>query len=183
MGEIKSAIELAMERTKNLIMDDKEKEQLARKDLEDRLRAIMRRFLEGIVDPAGFMSEYKDIDAARSEKRLLVIDLIIDEFDASPENERLFDLLELVGADAGEQAGREARALKERFDRELHARAADISDNVGRRLHTMGISGTSLEPNIREWEEWREAVRDLGGQFRKRLLGWKEMVQATSPKS
>jgi hypothetical protein len=183
MAEIKSAIELAMERTKNLIMDEKEKEQLARKDLEDKLRAIMRRFLEGIVDPAGFMGEYRDIDASRSEKRLLVIDLIIDEFDTSPENERLFDLLELVGRDAGEQPGREARSLKDRFDKELHAKAAGITDNVARRLNTMGISGTSLQPNIREWEEWREAVRDLGGQFRKRLLGWKDMVRATSPKS
>ncbi len=183
MAEIKSAIELAMERTKNLVMDEKEKEQLARKDLEDRLRAIMRRFLEGIVDPAGFMNEYRDIEAARSEKRSMVIDQIIDEFDASPENERLFDLLELVGRDAGEQAAREAQALKERFDRELHARAAGITDNVSKRLNAMGISGTSVQPNIREWEEWKEAVRDLGGQFRKRLLGWKDMVQATSPKS
>ena len=65
MAKIKSAIELAMEKTKNLVMDQKEKEEFERRGLEDKLRAVMRRFLEGMTDREEFMAELGGLKAGR----------------------------------------------------------------------------------------------------------------------
>jgi hypothetical protein len=50
MAVIKSAIELAMERTKNLVLGDEEKKALAAKETEGRLKAAFLRYVEGITD-------------------------------------------------------------------------------------------------------------------------------------
>jgi hypothetical protein len=178
MGEIKSAIELAMERTKNLVMDDEEKIAFARKDREDRVRAIMRRFLEGMIEGAEFLHEYRDIKAEPSAKSALLVDLIVEEFKASGTNDRLFALLMLLGGEAGGGLEGEARSLERWFRDELAAREAGIRKRIIARLKDLGISGDAVEPNVREWEESQEAGREIGSLMRDRLHGWKEKLQA-----
>ena len=180
MAEIKSAIELAMERTKNLVMDDEEKRAFARKDLEEKLRAVMRRFLEGMIDPHQFLDDYGSIKADRSTKRTLLVDLIIQEFEASAQNERVFTLMELVGADAGAGFEEEARALKTRFLKELETREGGIRKSIAGRLRDLGISGSAVEPNVADWDEWKAGAREAASLFRRHLSEWKDRMSAVS---
>jgi hypothetical protein len=178
MAEIKSAIELAMERTRNLVMDEAEKKQLVRKDLEDRLRAIVRRFLEGMIDRERFLADYREIKGDRREKRMILADLVIRGFETSLDKELLFDLLELLGEDAGHGLAGEAKALKAGFKKELDAREASIREGIIGRLRKMDISGSAVEPNVAEWEEWKDAARDTAALLEHRLVDWKNKVLA-----
>jgi|WetSurMetagenome_2_1015567.scaffolds.fasta_scaffold71083_3 hypothetical protein len=180
MAEIKSAIELAMERTKNLVMGDDEKKEFVRKDREDRLRAVMRRFLEGIIDGEECLREYKHIDGEKAQKSALFLDLIIEEFRISTENEMLFALLEIIGEDAGGGLAREAQTLKSWFQKELAAREEGIRKGIVSRLKDLGISGTAVVPNIPEWEESQSAAKEIGSLIRSSLSGWRDKLLATS---
>ncbi len=173
MAEIKSAIELAMEKTKHLVMDEKEKEEFARRGLEDKLRAVMRRFLEGMIGREELPAELEGMKAGKREKRLLLVDLILEEFDLPGDKERLFDLLELVGEEAGNGLDGDARSLKDRFREELRANAAGVRAEITKRLEHMGISGGSLEPNTEEWEEWKDTAQKTGILFKGWLHEWK----------
>jgi hypothetical protein len=177
VAKIKSAIELAMERTKNLVMDEKEKEEFARRGLEDKLRAIMRRFLEGMIGREELLAELGGMKAGKREKRLLLIDLILEEFDLPGDKERLFDLLELVGEEAGGGLAGDARKLKDRFHKELRANAAGVREEIMKHLGRMGISGMSLEPNSEEWEEWKDAAQKTGSLFKRWLHEWKNKAE------
>jgi len=176
VAEIKSAIELAMERTKNLVMDDEEKRAFARKDLEERLRAVMRRFLEGMIDREQFVEDYGGIRAERRQKQQLFADLIIQEFEVSVHNDRFFELLEVLGADAGGTFEHEARAFKDRFLEGLEARKAGIRKNIAERLRSLEISGSAVEPNVADWDEWKTAARDAASLLKRHLLEWKERI-------
>lgn len=178
MAEIKSAIELAMERTRNLVMDEEEKKQLARKDLEDKLRAIARRFLEGMIDRERFLRDYDDIRGDKREKRALLSDLVIQGFETSFDNVLLFDLLELLGEDAGQGLGNEAKALKAGFRKELETREADIREDIMKRLRKMDISGSAVEPNVAEWKEWKDASLHTAALLKHRLDEWKAKILA-----
>jgi len=178
VAEIKSAIELAMERTKNLVMDEEEKKQLLRKDLEDRLKAIMRRFMEGMIDRERFLADFRGIDGDKRAKRMILIDLAIRGFEESIDNERLFDLLVLLGDDAGSAFGEEAKALKAGFKNELRAREAGIRKGIMDRLKAMDISGSAVEPNVAEWKEWKDAARETAASLKQRLMGWKDRILA-----
>ncbi len=180
MSEIKSAIELAMERTKNLVMDDDEKRELARKNMEDKLRAAIRRFLEGIVAGEDFLREYKETSGDRAAKDAVLLDTIADEFQASTDNERLFALLELIGEDTGGGLAEESRALRRWFAHELEGRDEEIRKRITGRLFEMGISGSAVELNIPEWEESQDVARQIGGLMRSRLNEWKERLKAAS---
>jgi hypothetical protein len=41
----------------------------------------------------------------------------------------------------------------------------------------MGISGSSLEPNLTAWDEWKEAVAETKRAFGGRLQRWKDEVK------
>ncbi len=178
MGEIKSAVELAMERTKNLVMDDEERRAFARKDREDKIRALMRRFLEGMIEGEEFLRDYGAIPGDRVQKRLLLLDLLEEEFQGSSENERLFALLELLAEESGGGLSAEARELRGWFQKELTSKEAGIRQRIVDRLKEIGISGSAVEPNVAEWEESRDAARDIGSLVTSRLREWKEKLHA-----
>ena len=180
MAEIKSAIELAMERTKNLVMDEAEKKAFARRDFEERLRALMRRFLEGIRDGKQFLEEYRSIRAESREKGLLLVDLVLEEFPAMPQKEKAFDLLALVGGELGSGLAGKAESLEKEFEGDLEAGVPAVRERIARRLAAMGISGGGVEPNLDAWEEWQDAEKELGARFKGRLLGWREEARAAS---
>jgi hypothetical protein len=177
VGEIKSAIELAMEKTKNLVMDEGEKRAFARKGLEERLRALMRRFFEGMIGREEFLAEYRGMKAEKRDLALLVIDMIIEEFGREGEKDRPFELLELLGEEAGGGLAEEARALRDGFREELRADVSGVREKIMTRLGEMGISGEALEPNIEEWDEWKDAAQKRGSLFRKRLYEWKDKAE------
>jgi hypothetical protein len=178
LGEIKSAIELAMERTKNLVMDDDEKREFARKNLEDKLRAAARRFLEGMITGEDFLQEYKDLPGDRIVKLDFLVSMIGDEFQTSTDSERLFSLLETIGNETGHGAMEEAQGLRAWFATELGTRGKEIRKRVMARLEEIGISGDAVEPNIPEWEESQDIAREIGGLMRSRLQKWKERLEA-----
>ena len=179
MAEIKTAIELAMERTKNLVMDDKEKQAFAQRETDERLRAIMRRFLEGIADEERFHDEYRRVEADDAIKRNILIGLIIEEFGESLESGRSFDLLEIVGRSAGEEAAQKVIIMEKDFLEGLEKKKASVRTLVERRLKEMGISGKSIEVNLDAWSLWQDAVQEAAVLFRTQLNEWKEGLQGT----
>ena len=49
MGEIKSTLDIIMEKTKGMTMSDEEKRELKKKELSDRLKGLIQKFLDGIL--------------------------------------------------------------------------------------------------------------------------------------
>lgn len=171
---------LAMERTKNLVMGEEEKREFARRGVTERLKAVGRRFLEGIIGPEEFLAEYGRVQGGRRDKIGVLLDLLIEEFGSSADKERLFELMQIVGDQAGGTLGRDARALGDVFRAELAASAANVRKAVIGRLSDMGIKGGSVEPNIEEWDEWKEAVRETGRSLDRRLREWKDRAENAS---
>jgi len=47
MGEIKSSLELAMERTKKIAISEKEREEIKRREIDQKVNALSNRYREG----------------------------------------------------------------------------------------------------------------------------------------
>jgi hypothetical protein len=175
MAEIKSAIELAMERTANLVMDDEEKQESRKKELENRLKAIMRRYLEGMVELDGAMDEIDGIKADAALKRGLLMDLLLEELDITKENARMLALFKRMGSLPGSLMA-EFDALRQEFTRQLEKKESVVREQVRARLAAMGVGGDGLEPNVEAWEEWAEARDATGRIFREQTEKWKERL-------
>lgn len=176
MAEIKSAIELAMEKTKDLGMDNEERELFARKDIENKIRAILRRYQEGMIDDLGVQKELNGIDGDEDLKAGVLCDALIEGFDVTGDNKKIFALFHLTGCGLDERLGVELEALQENFTGEMEKRRMIVAARIGDKLKAAGITGSGIEPNIEEWDEWHEAVDEVSHTFRGRLEGWKKRL-------
>ncbi len=176
MAEIKSAIELAMERTRNLVMDEAEKKESQRKDTENRLRAIVRRYLEGMTEEEGALQEAGEIKAEASLKKRILMELLLDELDVTSANDRLMTLLRKAGGNLPEPLMEELDGMRAAFALEMEKKADMVREEVIQRLTEMGISGDGIEPNLETWEEWGRACEETGRIFETQLGNWKERL-------
>jgi hypothetical protein len=163
MAEIKSTIELMMERTKNLTMTGEEKAQLRQKELTEKARGWLVRYLDGILSleslKAEMMQESEDI---RELKKILQ-PLIGEYIDPERDQERLFPLLiGLFDVDASVLTGTldtyrtQKKALYEK-------RAEEMLVHLGE----LGIEGSAVVANPDKDRDSGDQV--LKDEFRDRI--------------
>lgn len=176
MAEIKSAIELAMEKTKGLEMDEEERGSLARKDIQNRVRAILRRYYEGMIDKEGVQKEWSAVEVEPELKKKILCDLLVEGFDVRGDNGKIFALFHFTGIGLDERLGAELETLQRGFIQEMEKRKMIITARIEDKLKKGGITGNSVEPNIEAWDEWRETADEVANAFRERLEGWKKRL-------
>lgn len=176
MAEIKSAIELAMEKTKGLGMDEEERESFARKDVENRVRAILRRYQEGMIDDDGVKKELSNIEGDENLKAKVLLDTLIEGFDLTGDNEKIFALFHLTGSGLDKRLGVELEALQESFTKEVEKRKIIIRARIEDKLKARGITGNGIEPNTQTWDEWKETLDEVARTFNGRLEEWKKRL-------
>jgi len=180
MAEIKSAIELAMERTRGLVVSSKEREAMAAKELEDRVKAVLRRYIEEMVDADNASKELGRINADEKLKRSVITNALVEEFELHKNNERLFALFNAAGIEMPQSLREELEKLYKAFQEEVKTREVASRKRIGERLDGIGISGSAVEINLDAWEEWREEVEKAGDVFKKNMESLKEQVKASN---
>lgn len=176
MAEIKSAVELAMGKTKGMEMDEEERGSLARKDVQNRIRAILRRYYEEMIDNEGARKELDAVEGSSEMKKGILLDLLVEGFDVKGDNDKIFALFHFAGIGLDESLGVELEALQRSFIQEMEKRRMVIKARIDDKLKKAGIAGTGVEPNIEEWDEWKEALDEVAHTFNERLEGWKKRL-------
>ena len=178
MSGIKSAIELAMERTKNLVMTEEERKSFTAKELENKIRAVVRRYLEGIIEKDGVNKEISAIEGDERSMKPVLVDLLVEAFDAKGRNERLLELLSAIAGEAKESLKQELETMRGRYAEQTEKGETAVRQRIMDRLGAMGITGSSVEPNIGEWDEWGEYIEEAGRVFKNSIAEWKDELKA-----
>ncbi len=168
-----------MERTKNLVMDEKEKEESLVREAENRLKALVRRFLDGAVDIDDFRAQYDKVELKEGAKRSLLIDIVAEGFDAG-EDAKLFALLHVADRKMDDRLKKELEKFQVRFSEAMEDRSEEVRKRILSRLKKMGITGSAIEPNLPVWDEWKEAAAETKEAFRGQLQQWKDKVKAVT---
>lgn len=180
MAEIKSAIELAMEKTKDLVVSDKEREAMAVKELEDRVKVVLRRYVEEMIDAENASKELNRIDGDEKIKKTVITETLVEEFELHKNNERLFALFNAAGIELSQSLQNELKKLYEAFQNEVNNREVASRKRIGEMLSGIGISGDAVELNLEAWEEWHEEVAKAGDVFKKNMELLKEKVKVSN---
>lgn len=174
MAEIKSAIELAMEKTKDLVMDDREKRSLALKELAAGMMTIYRRYREGLSGDDETKAQLDALECDSAGKRKIALDILTDEFEAGDDVAEMAPLFSFIGFVVDEKARRELLAIQKECLGELERIRGSIASRITEDLAASGIKGDSVEPNIEAWPVWKEASSDVRRAFRRQIDRWKE---------
>lgn len=179
MAEIKSSIELAMEKTKHLIMSDEEKREQEKKELENRIRGILRKFKDKYIDREQVIKEFRNL-REEIQKRVFV-KVALDDLNLTEENEHVISVLELIDEKIKTKVETELEGMKKAFREELEKREMIVRERIREKLKEIGLHGDAMVVNISSWEEWEEAVNEVQAIFGQRMEKLKNSVLSDLP--
>ena len=166
MGEIKSTLEIIMEKTKDLTLTEEEKEEIKQKDMAGKIKGIIQKYLDGILDLNRLMIE---IAALEEDNRDMVSRVVIDELlqKIGPEADNTLVLQVLDTREEIDTAP--IKDMLEGFQKRLAEEKAVLEEGLMKSLKDKGISGSSVIPNINADPVWMDNIAEMTKAFEERL--------------
>jgi hypothetical protein len=178
VAEIKSTLELAMERTKDMTISEKEKEQIKKKELEQKVNSLSNRYVEGHLLLNEILKEIGRMDEkTRDTVKEMLLSQWINTLSLKDEDDRVLKGIETV---KGEELGRmrekfrhllsQYQLEKEKVQQKARARSLEA-------LKKDGIHGSALEPNIEGSDLWKTENEKLDRSYQTKLYEIKEQLR------
>lgn len=185
MKKMKSALEIALEKTKNL--DEKFKEELKETEQQKYVRAaraLGRSFLQGKTKKEAIK---ESIMRYPEESREAALKAFFDEVTAEINFTNTPLVLQavtfLTDDEKIKSACREFEKLYHQYIRKMKEKAAELQENVGKamlkKLSREGIRGSALAGiNIKHLDQWKKTVEQLQEEYRNILQGFRAEIIA-----
>ncbi len=159
MGEIRSTLELIMERTKDLALSPEEKQKIRQQEWLGKARGWVQKYLDGLIDAQELKKAIEALGEDDGAADLLKPELI-EAVDPEGDNEKRWEVLENLWGYSRDSL----RRIIEHFRTGLTEAGARRAGDLASQLAERGISGTSVVPNLNRDPEWLsyygQAVRD-----------------------
>ncbi|MGZ3649459.1 MAG: hypothetical protein ACXU9G_10590 [Syntrophales bacterium] len=165
MAEIKSTLDIIMERTKNLTMSDEEKASLRRKESEGKVRGWIQKYQNGTI---GFDKLKLDIEKkAEEDPEILQIlkTQLLDSLRLTGDNIVVLRLLEdIVGINT-----ESIEKIIQSFKRRIDTLRTSSTEALGEELKKRKIYGSAVIPNPNHGADWQNSIFEAESDLRKQL--------------
>jgi hypothetical protein len=178
MGEIKSTLELAMERTKRFAVSEKEKDEIKQKEALRKATSLFHRYREGHLSLNDVLKEVERMErkTATTVKEYL-LSRWIDALSLDEDNERI-----LKGVESLKE--KSIAEVKQRFDRLLSLYQKEKEKvkekaevQLVEALKKDGIWGSAVEPKLEGSELWKKENEKLDRSYQIKLDEVKEQLR------
>lgn len=166
MAEIKSTLELIMEKTKDMTPTNEEKKAFRKKEIQGKVKGLLMKFLDGFLDLDNLKNkiapfEEKDHAAVRN----VLINDCLDRIDPEADNAFPFDILQHVtGIDI-----EPIRKLLSDFSTTLEGERHGYEQRLSSRIREKGISGSAVLPNLEADADWTHFLQESKMRFREKI--------------
>lgn len=166
MGEIRSTLDIILEKARGITVTQEDKGAFLRQEVEGKIRGWLQKSLDGLEDLEGIKAEIDGLDAdrraiARSALRRECLSRLTLEGD----NKLLLTILtQVAGMDAGP-----IRGLLERYGEEVQRGRMVREGELKDRLKARGIWGSAVLPNLKGDPEWTRYAAEVGDRFHREL--------------
>ncbi len=166
MGEIKSTLDIIMEKTKDLTLTEEEKKAFRKKEIEGKVKGLLLKFIDGFMNLENLKKEIIPIEEKDPGATMeIIIGDCLDRIDPASDNRLVFEILEhVVAVDTTPIQ----RHLSE-FEKDLDHGKGIREQELRKRIHEKGISGSAILPNMNADQEWILFVQDAKEKFREEL--------------
>jgi len=167
MGEIKSTLDLVMEKTRNLTLSSEEKQAQKQLEIGNRIKGLVQKYQDGLLTNNQLETEYESLkkESDLSDNSLLVRE-ILTRLDPDQDNHILLEALE----DCCRLDTATPRAIvndyRVTYNRAAQKRSAQLKEDLAQ---NKSISGTAVIPNLDADEQWQQEAQNIRNQFEIRL--------------
>ena len=179
MGEIKSTLELAMEKTKNFAISEKEKEAMKQKEVLQKATSLFHRHREGHLSLNEILKEIERMEqkAAAAVKELLLSQWI-DALSLDDDDERILKGIESLKRRSIDDIKERLHQLLSQYQREKEKVKEEMRSLLTEMLRKDGIYGSAVDPKMEGAELWKKEKEKLDESYRMKLEEIKEQVRA-----
>ena len=161
MAEIKSTIDLIMERTKNLSASPEEREDYQRREREKHIRGLVLRLLDDNLTLDGIRDELakEKKNGREAEVTAILKDALAAHVDPDTDNERLIRIIHELAGTPEDRLRETLRACQAEF----FAKRTVLTERLKGELESRGIAGSAVLPNPEadpQWKARREQTRE-----------------------
>jgi len=166
MAEIKSTIEIIMEKLNKMGISEKDKKEIIKKEAKDLAKRLVARYMEGVSIQDVF-KEFKALSPEKKEeaKKALVYESIRKISLYAKHNDKIFDLLQALLNKKMDFLARIVVSIEEELNKEKEKHTRYLLE----RLKERGISGTAVIPNIEADPEWNQKLKEATGRLHSNL--------------
>lgn len=166
MGEIKSTMDLVLEKTRGLTLSSDDKEKLAQEERERKIQGLINRYMDQYISLSRLKEEMEKM--AGTEKDLFVEPAkrqLLAHLDFDRDNSPVFSALkELAGVDTSPLV-----ALQGEYQSEKETAKKEIAQKSLEKLKEKGVSGPAVVPNIEKDPAWTQFLEALHARYQERL--------------
>jgi len=157
MGEIKSTLDIVMEKTKHLSLSDEEKEAQKKEAIKKTVKGLIQKYKDQIITIKQLEDEWNDLEKENQlSDRQILVDEIMDQLHLNADNSLLMTSLKDI-------CGQDTEPLESVLDdyinkktEVIQTRRKAIQKKIAKRYH---ISGSAVVPNLETDSDWAEAMK------------------------
>ncbi|MBE9547062.1 MAG: hypothetical protein IMF10_06170 [Proteobacteria bacterium] len=161
MGEIKSTLDIIMERTKGLALTEEEKEEIRHKELAGKIKGWVQKYLDDLVNLETLKSELKKEPGLQEvlQKELQ------GRLEPDDDNAKIFQLIkELLGIKKDIFV-----KLINKFQEEAARERSKRLEYMKKQLTKRRIFGSAVIPNLGHDTEWNAYYQKIKDDFKKEV--------------
>ena len=166
MGEIKSTLDIIMEKTKNLTMTEEEKKDLRRRELAEKVKGWVQKYIDNRINQKNLKSELKKEgqDNYSMLQELLKIELV-ESLQMDDDNVKIFELMKDI---LNIKKDPFVNIIKD-FQKEAAFEKPKRLEAIKKVLTKRGVFGSAVIPNLTLDENWDAYYKELEAEYKKRL--------------
>ncbi|MHC1726390.1 MAG: hypothetical protein AB9866_10335 [Syntrophobacteraceae bacterium] len=167
MADIKSTLDLVMERTRHLSMSEEDRREQAAAELKANINRLTQKYLDGTIDSGKFHDEFTRLEGASSPSaRAIAVAEIGRRIELTLDNRSILELLKHgVGIDVSV-----VESILDRYRITVAAEERDVTEQLRKSLLKEGISGSAVVPNPEANNAWAMRREEIAEQARLGLL-------------
>jgi hypothetical protein len=179
MGEIKSTLDLVMEKTRNLTLSDEEKREHKQIEIESHIKGLLQKLQDELIAERQFQDEYQRLktEFGQSLDEPLT-DEIFSRLDPAGDTGILLNILNNCCHIENANVNSMIDDYRKSYQRAAEKRSLQIKELLATKY---SISGSAVVPNLEADQEWRQQVQDMRGEFENQLSRLKAKFKDAKP--
>lgn len=180
MGEIKSTLELAMEKTKKFAISEKEREEMKKKEVLQKATSLFHRYREGNLPLNDILKQIERMEemTAAAVKEFLLSQWI-DALSLDDGEERILKGIESLEQRNIDEVRQKFYRLVSQYQQEKERVKEKVKAQRREVLRKDGIYGSAVEPKLEGDELWEKENEKLDHSYKMTLDEIKERLRGS----
>ncbi|MBW1980338.1 MAG: hypothetical protein JRJ12_03895 [Deltaproteobacteria bacterium] len=162
MAEIKSTLELVMERTKHLKLSEEEKAEVQMQEALAKVQGLVRQLQDDTATVADVCAQIEALPQhLQARLKRQIARQVCDALSPDQQSEVLVNLLETLLEPSWEAPFSRFRKCWSEYNRLREAEKEKVTNSIVARLAAAGIQGSAVVPKVEDDPAWREQLENL----------------------